>query len=436
MPTAIPSQADFYGKTWKTRNPRKKRLPRPLAPRYPTSIEREYQRELAQYVALISRTIGSIVLPQIPGLVSSQEISRPAALRTDAEPKYYTAFIYNPVGVNPDILHCTHVFLGELSEENLNEVVREIDQYFLKPRKLPRVSFTREEFFGPEKDIRVLTPENIAEDPFFPELRETLYRFKKPDFNYRPHVSTQLHKMDLNFHSFALITKAGIVKSWPRSRLDAVSDDIDDLFDQVGIIVDREMTPDEIRRLAQRKGFETSSWNKDNLRQNFRRVLGIDPIFADAFLENEMALFTVSNVNLITSIKDEALRSMKTSLFEQLRSGVRAEEISESLRKYIDPSVGNVRARADLIARDQIGKFNGQLAQLRQSEVGVSRYRWRTVGDERVRESHREKDGNIYSWDDPPADTGHPGEDYQCRCYGEPVFEDVVPGFTAEEDEE
>ncbi len=35
--------------------------------------------------------------------------------------------------------------------------------------------------------------------------------------------------------------------------------------------------------------------------------------------------------------------------------------------------------------------------------------------DERVRPSHRMNDGRIFSWSDPP-DTGHPGEDHNCRC--------------------
>ena len=41
---------------------------------------------------------------------------------------------------------------------------------------------------------------------------------------------------------------------------------------------------------------------------------------------------------------------------------------------------------------------------------------WLTSDDERVRPSHREKVGKFFRWDDPPADTGHPGADIQCRC--------------------
>ena len=55
----------------------------------------------------------------------------------------------------------------------------------------------------------------------------------------------------------------------------------------------------------------------------------------------------------------------------------------------------------------------------------TTHYVWRTRGDERVRLAHAENDGGLFAWDDPPA-TGHPGEDFGCRCMAEPY----VPGET------
>ncbi len=85
-------------------------------------------------------------------------------------------------------------------------------------------------------------------------------------------------------------------------------------------------------------------------------------------------------------------------------------------------------SRAKLIARDQVAKLNGQLTRERQEEIGVSGYIWRTVGDERVRDSHDEVDGQFFSWDSPPSETdgNHPGEDFQCRCWPEPVLPEFV----------
>lgn len=52
----------------------------------------------------------------------------------------------------------------------------------------------------------------------------------------------------------------------------------------------------------------------------------------------------------------------------------------------------------------------------------TERYVWRTRGDGKVRLEHRRNEGRIFRWDDPP-DTGHPGEDYNCRCEAEPYYE-------------
>ena len=55
----------------------------------------------------------------------------------------------------------------------------------------------------------------------------------------------------------------------------------------------------------------------------------------------------------------------------------------------------------------------------------TTHYIWRTQGDGKVRASHAANDGKIFAWDDPPP-TGHPGEDYGCRCIAEPYVPENV----------
>jgi SPP1 gp7 family putative phage head morphogenesis protein len=89
-----------------------------------------------------------------------------------------------------------------------------------------------------------------------------------------------------------------------------------------------------------------------------------------------------------------------------------------------------------MIARDQTAKLNGRITQKQHRDAGVTRYKWSTSGDERVRECHGSFDGKIYSYDSPPeiwystkkgiVYTGrhcNPMEDYQCRCCAIPVFD-------------
>lgn len=64
--------------------------------------------------------------------------------------------------------------------------------------------------------------------------------------------------------------------------------------------------------------------------------------------------------------------------------------------------------------------FAGLINQLRQEDLGIERYVWRSQDDPKVRDSHAEYDDQVFRWDDPPAG-GHPGEAHNCRCYAEPI---------------
>ena len=56
----------------------------------------------------------------------------------------------------------------------------------------------------------------------------------------------------------------------------------------------------------------------------------------------------------------------------------------------------------------------------RPEKVEINEYIWRSIGDSRTRSSHAARGGRHFSLDNAP-DGGHPGQDYNCRCYAEPV---------------
>ena len=111
-----------------------------------------------------------------------------------------------------------------------------------------------------------------------------------------------------------------------------------------------------------------------------------------------------------------------------MRQGLPARALVE----LINNKIGKTEANVNLIARDQVSKLNGQLTRVRQTSLGVKSYIWRTSLDERVRPTHISKEGKEFNWNEPPSDTGHPGEDYQCRCYAEPVLEKLISTETEE----
>lgn len=49
----------------------------------------------------------------------------------------------------------------------------------------------------------------------------------------------------------------------------------------------------------------------------------------------------------------------------------------------------------------------------------------------RVRPTHKRNNGRKFSWSDPPDDTGHPGDDYGCRCHADPDLSGITGGDIA-----
>jgi SPP1 gp7 family putative phage head morphogenesis protein len=119
------------------------------------------------------------------------------------------------------------------------------------------------------------------------------------------------------------------------------------------------------------------------------------------------------NVERVTSL----LEHERDELSDILGKGS-GKTVAE-LRTRIEERLEVSRAKADLLARDQVLTLNAQITEQRHKAAGIEEYTWTTAGDERVRESHEEMDGERCRWDDPPEVDGervHPGQPINCRC--------------------
>jgi SPP1 gp7 family putative phage head morphogenesis protein len=146
-----------------------------------------------------------------------------------------------------------------------------------------------------------------------------------------------------------------------------------------------------------------------------------------AFSEAKAERWARANAALIKGLAEDHVDRVARIAEAAVRHGSRAEVIAGELRE----ATGIAGRRGRMIARDQIASLQGQVAQARQTRLGVERYRWRTVGDTRVRTEHAAREGRIFAWDAPPPD-GHPGAPINCRCYPEPVLDDILAGLARE----
>lgn len=211
-------------------------------------------------------------------------------------------------------------------------------------------------------------------------------------------------------------------------RRDAVRSDDDDYGSVIERVINglrlqysKTTTTAEINAAVQRSATETSTFNRTQVNRQVKTVLGIDVMQSEPWLATESRQFVRDNVKLITSIPDRYFSEVERLAVDGVKRGRRWEDLSRDIAERYDVS----QSRANLIARDQIGKFNSELTTRRHQDLGLERYRWRTSLDERVRSSHREREGRIYYYDRPPED-GAPGYPIQCRCTAEPVFSDLL----------
>jgi SPP1 gp7 family putative phage head morphogenesis protein len=188
----------------------------------------------------------------------------------------------------------------------------------------------------------------------------------------------------------------------------------------------------ELEQLAVEVARRTEGHQKTQLIRQVRAKLGVDVLLTDPRLGSIMEGFVAENVSLIKSVPEEIAARLEKTVTRGVSSGLRWRDIAEDVQADFD--VG--RQRAHVIARDQVGKFYGQVSQTRQKDLGATEYIWRTARDGRVRGnptgnfpkakySHWDREGVRFRWDEPPPD-GHPGQPILCRCYPEPVLDHLL----------
>ncbi len=134
------------------------------------------------------------------------------------------------------------------------------------------------------------------------------------------------------------------------------------------------------------------------------------------------------NVHLITTLPETAARQVQEIVTEAQISGVRSESLADQIRELGDIT----EVEAIRIARTETARASSMLVQVRSESVGSTHYVWKTSRDSDVRKEHRELNGKVFAWDDPPVASrpeygirAHPGCFPNCRCYPSPILPDA-----------
>lgn len=119
----------------------------------------------------------------------------------------------------------------------------------------------------------------------------------------------------------------------------------------------------------------------------------------------------------IKKTRDETLEYFTSNTLRAMTLGQGLDKIMSEFDGMAEEREGHAR----FVAQNQINNYNSIMTKTRAQEVGVSKAIWRTEGDDKVRESHADRDGKEFDLSEgcySSVDGEHllPGVDYNCRC--------------------
>lgn len=181
-------------------------------------------------------------------------------------------------------------------------------------------------------------------------------------------------------------------------------------------------------------GYSRGQWQRAAEAQT-----GVSMLRSEPWLAPLLESWALENAKLIASVEIKYLDEVGRLAHDMVRQGRSISDFRQELQK----TYSLTKKQANVIARTEIAKLNGQITKARQESIGIQEYTWRTVGDERVRKRHEVLDGKVCRWDNPSVYResngtewksraaiggyiGHPGQDYMCRCTAAAHIEDLL----------
>lgn len=169
---------------------------------------------------------------------------------------------------------------------------------------------------------------------------------------------------------------------------------------------------------------------KDLSDQFDKSVKGVESITVSPELQpavrTELTKGFTENLDLyIKNFANEEIPELRQMVERNLMAGGRLDKLS----KMIEAQYGVTKRKANFLAYQETSLLTAKFRMERAKNVGSVSYIWHTRQDNRVRDDHQPLDKKVFFWDDPPVvDVSHgrhanPGEDYNCRCYAEPIIE-------------
>lgn len=189
------------------------------------------------------------------------------------------------------------------------------------------------------------------------------------------------------------------------------------------------------------------TFNIENYMPDLQKVLDVD---LEEILEDldEQTYFTLKEaITIEPEITPELREELKREYTENMELSIKnftdqqvielrkiveenifKQNSNESLIKQIKERYGVKDSKARFLARQETSLLTAKYRKYRYTSAGITKYKWSTSHDIRVRPIHKDLDGQIFDFNDPPivnekGDRKNPGEDFGCRCVAIPIID-------------
>ena len=230
-------------------------------------------------------------------------------------------------------------------------------------------------------------------------------------------------------------------------RSDAINDpQLPEFLHDIRVEADRRLNREDVEEAVTPIITGTTQAVNRQFNMEVKSIAGIEAFVPDEKIQEFVEEKITENVDLIRTLPERHFEQIETTVEKAINQGWTPQRLEKSI-----PQAGSTsRFNAERIARDQIGKVQGQVIHERHDNLGLQNFIWSTSEDERVRGQgehdqfdHAALHGRKFSWkegappfgepvDDGPTLTGEltmsgfPGEDIQCRCTAQVVESELI----------
>lgn len=252
---------------------------------------------------------------------------------------------------------------------------------------------------------------------FSNSIAKELERLGAKYSKYRKGYLINIKKLDMQI-VWAIETvkaRSGYVAKAIQSYLTTQLSNIDDLLKNLVI----KTAVNEIMLDLQKRTFKTLEEKK---------IPVIYPKLTD-FTSNEIARKYTDNLDYwIKNWAETDIPKMREVVGQMAIEGQSTKTIANYIQKEFDVSS---KSKALFLARNETGLATTSYLEAKYRQEGFERFKWHTILDGRERKLHKELNGQVFRFDDPPIiyeykgiqQRGLPKETFNCRCSFSPVFD-------------